>query len=298
MHMRTRGQKIFSVVNFFLLTMIALSCLLPLMNILALSLSSTEAAAGGEVTLYPIGFNLIAYKNTMQRQAFWQSFLNSLIRVGIGVPLNMILTILAAFTLSRREDKLMGRKIYVWFFLLTMLFNGGLIPWYLTIRATGLLNSMWALILPSAVQVYNTILLVSFFRGVPYEIEEAAIIDGSGPMGVLTNVYIPCSVPAIATLTLFCLVNHWNEWFSGQILMNKMEKYPLMSYLQVLLHLSKNLEKLSEKEIEELLKVNLRTFNAAQLIIAMLPMLLAYPFFQRFFYNRIDTGRRKRIRSS
>ena len=290
MHMRTRGQKIFSVVNFFLLTMIALSCLLPLMNILALSLSSTEAAAGGEVTLYPIGFNLIAYKNTMQRQAFWQSFLNSLIRVGIGVPLNMILTILAAFTLSRREDKLMGRKIYVWFFLLTMLFNGGLIPWYLTIRATGLLNSMWALILPSAVQVYNTILLVSLFRGVPYEIEEAAIIDGSGPMGVLTNVYIPCSVPAIATLTLFCLVNHWNEWFSGQILMNKMEKYPLMSYLQVLLHLSKNLEKLSEKEIEELLKVNLRTFNAAQLIIAMLPMLLAYPFFQRFFITGLTLG--------
>ena len=288
--MRTRGQKIFSVVNFFLLTMIALSCLLPLMNILALSLSSTEAAAGGEVTLYPIGFNLIAYKNTMQRQAFWQSFLNSLIRVGIGVPLNMILTILAAFTLSRREDKLMGRKIYVWFFLLTMLFNGGLIPWYLTIRATGLLNSMWALILPSAVQVYNTILLVSFFRGVPYEIEEAAIIAGSGPMGVLTNVYIPCSVPAIATLTLFCLVNHWNEWFSGQILMNKMEKYPLMSYLQVLLHLSKNLEKLSEKEIEELLKVNLRTFNAAQLIIAMLPMLLAYPFFQRFFITGLTLG--------
>lgn len=290
MHMRTRGQKIFSVVNFFLLTMITLSCLLPLMNILALSLSSTEAAAGGEVTLYPIGFNLIAYKNTMQRQAFWQSFLNSLIRVGIGVPLNMILTILAAFTLSRREDKLMGRKIYVWFFLLTMLFNGGLIPWYLTIRATGLLNSMWALILPSAVQVYNTILLVSFFRGVPYEIEEAAIIDGSGPMGVLTNVYIPCSVPAIATLTLFCLVNHWNEWFSGQILMNKMEKYPLMSYLQVLLHLSKNLEKLSEKEIEELLKVNLRTFNAAQLVIAMLPMLLAYPFFQRFFITGLTLG--------
>ena len=290
MHMRTRGQKIFSVVNFFLLTMIALSCLLPLMNILALSLSSTEAAAGGEVTLYPIGFNLIAYKNTMQRQAFWQSFLNSLIRVGIGVPLNMILTILAAFTLSRREDKLMGRKIYVWFFLLTMLFNGGLIPWYLTIRATGLLNCMWALILPSAVQVYNTILLVSFFRGVPYEIEEAAIIDGSGPMGVLTNVYIPCSVPAIATLTLFCLVNHWNEWFSGQILMNKMEKYPLMSYLQVLLHLSKNLEKLSEKEIEELLKVNLRTFNAAQLVIAMLPMLLAYPFFQRFFITGLTLG--------
>lgn len=294
MHMRTRGQKIFSVVNFFLLTMIALSCLLPLMNILALSLSSTEAAAGGEVTLYPIGFNLIAYKNTMQRQAFWQSFLNSLIRVGIGVPLNMILTILAAFTLSRREDKLMGRKIYVWFFLLTMLFNGGLIPWYLTIRATGLLNSMWALILPSAVQVYNTILLVSFFRGVPYEIEEAAIIDGSGPMGVLTNVYIPCSVPAIATLTLFCLVNHWNEWFSGQILMNKMEKYPLMSYLQVLLHLSKNLEKLSEKEIEELLKVNLRTFNAAQLVIAMLPMLLAYPFFQRFFITGLTLGGVKR----
>lgn len=290
MHMRTRGQKIFSVVNFFLLTMITLSCLLPLMNILALSLSSTEAAAGGEVTLYPIGFNLIAYKNTMQRQAFWQSFLNSLIRVGIGVPLNMILTILAAFTLSRREDKLMGRKIYVWFFLLTMLFNGGLIPWYLTIRATGLLNSIWALILPSAVQVYNTILLVSFFRGVPYEIEEAAIIDGSGPMGVLTNVYLPCSVPAIATLTLFCLVNHWNEWFSGQILMNKMEKYPLMSYLQVLLHLSKNLEKLSEKEIEELLKVNLRTFNAAQLVIAMLPMLLAYPFFQRFFITGLTLG--------
>ena len=290
MHMRTRGQKIFSVVNFFLLTMITLSCLLPLMNILALSLSSTEAAAGGEVTLYPIGFNLIAYKNTMQRQAFWQSFLNSLIRVGIGVPLNMILTILAAFTLSRREDKLMGSKIYVWFFLLTMLFNGGLIPWYLTIRATGLLNSMWALILPSAVQVYNTILLVSFFRGVPYEIEEAAIIDGSGPMGVLTNVYLPCSVPAIATLTLFCLVNHWNEWFSGQILMNKMEKYPLMSYLQVLLHLSKNLEKLSEKEIEELLKVNLRTFNAAQLVIAMLPMLLAYPFFQRFFITGLTLG--------
>lgn len=290
MNMMTRGQKVFNAINLFLLTCIALSCLLPLMNIVALSLSTTEAAASGQVTLWPIGFNIIAYKNTMQRTAFWQSFLNSVIRVGIGVPLNMLLTIFSAFTLSRKADQLWGRKFYVWFFLITMLFNGGLIPWYLTIRSVGLLNSVWALILPSAVPVYNTILLVSFFRSVPYEIEEAAVIDGANPLRVLLYVYLPCSVPAVATLTLFALVNHWNQWFDGQILMNRMENYPLMSYLQVLLNLSKNLEKLSEKEIEELLRVNLRTFNAAQLVIAMLPMLLAYPFFQRYFVKGLTLG--------
>ena len=171
-----------------------------------------------------------------------------------------------------------------------MLVGGGLIPTYLTIRALGLLGSFWALILPGAVSAYNMILLLNFFKTIPSELEEAALIDGAGHWRILWGLYVPCSLPAIATLTLFFVVGHWNEWFSAQIYLNRTEQYPLQSYLQVLLTQSKNTQNLSLKELEELAKVNNRTFNSAQIVLSTLPVLLVYPFLQRYFIRGVMIG--------
>lgn len=287
---KTRGQRVFGVFNTAAMLFMIVICLLPLINVLAVSLSRQEVVASGRVTVYPIGFTTVAYRTILKEQLFLRTILNSFLRLLAGVPINLFLAITAAYPLSKRSDQLLFRQGYVWYFIITMLVGGGLIPTYLTIRTLGLLNSFWSLILPGAVQVYNMILLLNFFKSVPGELEEAALIDGAGSWRILWQVFVPCSLPAIATLTLFFVVGHWNEWFSAQIYMNRMEQYPLQSYLQVLLNQTKNFQKLSLKEQEEMLKINTRTFNSAQIVISTIPVLLIYPFLQRYFVTGLTLG--------
>lgn len=289
---QTKGEKVFSVVNTVVLAAVALLCLLPLLNVVAISFSSMEAASTGKVTLFPVGFNVTAYKHIMKQPMFLRTFCNSVLRLAVGVPLNMALTIMAAYPLSMSRGRLSFRQFYVWFFVITMLVSGGLIPTYLTIKTLGLLNSFWSLILPGAVPVYNVILLVNFFKTIPPEMEEAARIDGAGYWRILWGIFVPCALPAVATLTLFCVVNHWNEWFSAQIYLNNSEMFPLQSYLQVLLNQTKdaNMQNLSLKEIEELSKINTRTYNAAQIVVSTLPVLLVYPFLQKYFVTGLTLG--------
>jgi putative aldouronate transport system permease protein len=221
-----------NLLNLLVLALLALLCLFPIVHTLALSLSSATAAASGRVTVWPVEFTLQSYQFVLENAAFGKSFSVSVMRLLVGTPINMILTILVAYPLSRSIGEFRARDFFVWFFLITVLFSGGLIPWYMVIRQTGLIDSFWALILPGAVPVFNVILLTNSFRSIPKELEEAAAMDGAGHWTILFRVLLPLSLPILATLTLFVAVGHWNSWFDGLLLMNSPDKYPLQSYLQ------------------------------------------------------------------
>ena len=284
------GRALFMTLNFIVLVGFALLCLLPMVHLLAVSLSSGTAAAAGYVTLWPVDFTFKAYEFVANKPEFIRSLLVSFERVLIGVPLDMLLTLLIAYPLSKDERTLSFRKAYIAFFMITILFGGGLIPWYMVIKMTGLIDSIFALILPGAVSVFNVILLFNFFRNLPKEIEEAAYIDGAGHWYTLWKIFVPLSMPAIATLILFTAVGHWNSWFDGIILMNRTENYPLQSYLQTVV-VQQGLERMITIQDTALLQeVSNRTNKAAQIFIGALPILLVYPFLQRYFMSGIVLG--------
>lgn len=283
------GRRVFLVLNYVFLILLGLACLLPLINVLAISFSSSTAVNAGKVSLWPVEFNLDSYRFVIGKPEFVQSFLISVKRVLIGVPINMVLTILVAYPLSKERSTFRFRSWYVWYFMITMLFSGGLIPWYMTIRATGILDTFWALILPAAVPIFNVILLLNFFRNIPPEIEEAARIDGSGVWQSLWRIAVPLSAPAIATLTLFCIVNHWNSWFEGLILMNNPANYPLQTYLQTII-VNRDMSLMNVADLTRWAAISDRTSRAAQVFVAMLPVMLVYPFLQKYFSQGIVMG--------
>jgi putative aldouronate transport system permease protein len=284
------GRLVFPVFNYTVLIAFALLCLLPMIHVLAISFSGGTAAAAGYVTLWPVDFTLKAYEFVANKPEFIRSMIVSFERVLIGVPLDMLLTIMIAYPLSKDERALSFRKVYIVFFMITILFGGGLIPWYMVIKMTGLIDNIFALILPGAVSVFNVILLFNFFRNLPKEIEEAAFIDGAGHWYTLWKIFVPLSMPAIATLILFSAVGHWNSWFDGIILMNRTEHYPLQSYLQTVV-VQQGLEKMvTIQDTALFVEVSNRTNKAAQIFIGALPILLVYPFLQRYFMSGIVLG--------
>ena len=278
-----------NIINLVILGLIALVCAFPILHTLALSLSSAAAAASGRVTIWPVDFTTQSYTFVLENPAFIKSFGVSLLRVLVGVPVNMILTILVAYPLSRTIQKFQMRDFFAWFFLITVLFSGGLIPWYMVVRQTGLIDSFWALIIPGALPVFNVILLVNTFRNIPRELEEAAAMDGAGHWTILFKILIPMSIPILATLTLFVAVAHWNSWFDGLILMNSPDKYPLQSYLQTVI-INPDPRFMSERDLALLQVISNRTTRAAQIFIAMIPIMVIYPFLQRYFVTGIKLG--------
>jgi len=281
--------KLFNAGNGLFLTALAIVCVLPLVNILALSLSSSTSASAGLVKLWPVEFTLKSYQFILQEHKFLQAFGKSVQRLAAGTAFNLFMTVLVAYALSKEKAMFKGRTFYAWFFVLTMLIQGGLIPWYLIIKSMGLLNSIWALILPGAVPVFNVVVLLNFFRGLPKAMEEAAFIDGAGHWTILWRIYVPLSGPALATITLFTMVYHWNAWFDGLILMNSPDRYPLQSYLQtVVIHQDLNL--IASTDLDALSEVSDRTLKAAQIFLAGLPILAGYPFLQRYFIKGVVLG--------
>lgn len=284
-----RPKPFFNILNIAALAILAVVCIFPIVHVLALSLSTSTAAASGRVTLWPVDFTIQSYRFVTDTPAFGRAFAISVQRVLLATPINMLLTILVAYPLSRPKKQFLSRNFFVWFFLVTVLFSGGLIPWYMTIRLTGLIDKIWALILPSALPVFNVILLVNFFRNVPGELEEAAYMDGAGHWIMLWKIYLPLSVPVLATVALFVIVGHWNSWFDGLILMNSPARYPLQSYLQTII-INPDPKMLTERDLEILKVINNRTAKAAQIFVAMLPILVVYPFLQRYFTTGITLG--------
>lgn len=278
-----------NLVNLVLLGLLAVLCIFPIIHTLMLSLSSASAAASGRVTIWPVDFTLKSYQFVLDNPAFIKSFGISLLRVLVGTPVNMILTILVAYPLSRTDGQFRLRGFFVWFFLITILFSGGLIPLYMIIRQTRLIDNFWALIIPGAVPVFNVVLLSNSFKSLPKELEEAAAMDGAGHWTILFRILLPLSLPVLATLTLFTAVAHWNSWFDGLLLMNSPDKYPLQSYLQTVI-INPDPRLITERDLALLKLISDRTTRAAQIFIAMVPILLIYPLLQRYFVTGIKLG--------
>jgi putative aldouronate transport system permease protein len=278
-----------NTVNLVILGILALICAFPIIHTLALSLSSSVAASSGKVTLWPVDFTIQSYQFVLDNPAFIRSFGISLLRVLVGVPFTMLLTVLVAYPLSRTKKEFRLRDFFAWFFLVTVLFSGGLIPYYMVVNQTGLIDSFWALIIPGALPVFNVILLVNSFRSIPKELEEAAAVDGAGHWTILFKILIPMSAPILATLTLFVAVAHWNAWFDGIIFMNSTAKYPLQSYLQTVI-VNPDPRFLSERDLALLQLISNKTTRAAQIFIAMIPIMAIYPFLQRYFVTGIKLG--------
>ncbi|WP_339313701.1 carbohydrate ABC transporter permease [Paenibacillus sp. FSL M7-0896] len=285
MYRKTISYRWFTVLNTALLAVLAVLCILPLVHVAAVSFSSSAAATANQVFFWPVGFTAEAYSRTLTNPLFLRSLILSVERTLAGTLLSMALTVTAAYTLSRSFS---GRSFYSWFFVFTMLFNGGLIPTYLLITQLHLTNTLWVLILPSAVNVFNTILMMQFFRAIPKELEEAASIDGAGYLRSLITIYLPLSLPSLATLSLFSMVWHWNSWFDGLIYMTDYRQYPLATFLQTIIQSgdmrNTNIDPSQLKILSE------RTVRSAQILIGALPILLVYPFLQRFFVQGLTMG--------
>lgn len=235
MYYKTKGYRIFSIANYTFLGILSILCILPIIHILAVSFSSMAPASSNLVTFWPIGFTTDAYVKTFGNSNFINSLIVSLKRTVIATIIGMVIMLLTAFPLSKEDISFKGRSLYTWFFVFTILFSGGLIPSYILIQKLGLMNTIWALILPGALSVWNVILMMNFFRGLPKELEEAAYLDGAGHIKTLILVYVPLSLPAIATLSLFTMVYQWNSWFDGMIYMSDIKNYPLASLLQTII---------------------------------------------------------------
>ena len=282
------SSKIVDGLIYLFLLLFGLACLLPMVHIVAVSLSNRAASMGGFVTLWPIGATIRNYLEILNAGPVYRAFLVSIERTVLGTTINMVMTVLAAYPLSKSSQEFRGRNIFMWIFLVALLFNGGLIPWFLVIRNLGLINTLWALVLPGALPIWNVILLINFFRGIPKELEEAAIIDGASYWRTLWHVYLPLSVPALATLTLFAAVFHWNSWFDGMILITKNSQYPIMTFLRTVV-VDMNLQVLSVNQ-EDIYNLSDRSIRAANIIVATIPILLVYPFLQRYFIHGIRLG--------
>ena len=281
-------SRVFDAFNYIFLASFAVLCLLPLVHIFAVSLSGRAPATGGFVSFWPIDFTLENYEEVMGSPTFLRSFTISVARVVSGTTLNMVLVILTAYPLSKSPRVFKGRTIFIWFFVFAMLFDGGLIPSFLVVLSLGLLNSLGALVLPNAVPIFSVILMMNFFRNVPVELEESALIDGASHWKVLWYIYIPLSLPAIATLTLFAAVNHWNAWFDGLIYMTDSANYPMQTFLRSVI-VSLDLTQVGINP-QDLQRLSDRAIRGAQIIVATVPILLVYPFLQRYFISGIKLG--------
>ena len=272
--------------------LLGLICLLPMLNILAISFSSSDAAAANIVGFVPVKFTTAAYNKIMEDRQFWRSFGISVFRVASGLVVNLVLIVLMAYPLSKTKREFRGRNIYMNLLIFAMLFSGGMIPTYLVVKKLHLLNTVWALVLPGAVPIFSVIMVMNFFMGVPKSLEEAAVIDGATPLQVLTKVYIPCSKPVIATIALFSIVGNWNDFFGGLIYMTKVRNYPLQTCIQTL---SVKLEDMlnsggSLSSLINAMEVSSQNLNAAKIVVSVVPLLLIYPLLQRYLITGIVMG--------
>ena len=283
------GRKVFRVVNVIVLILLALICLLPFVNVIAISFSDSFYVDSNQVYFWPKGWTTSAYTYILTRASFWSSFRTSILRVLLGGSLNLFFIILTAYPLSKSNDKLHFRNVYTWYFFITMLVSGGMIPNYLLIAKLGLRDSIWSLVLPGALPVFNLVLMLNFFRQVPTALEEAALIDGAGHLRTLVQIYLPVSLPAIATITLFCIVSHWNAWFDGMIYITSPSKVPMQTYLRSVL-IDMNMADMSADDYELHATLANRTVKCSQIIVATIPILCVYPFLQRYFVSGIVLG--------
>lgn len=281
----TTAEKIFSVFNIALLCLLAVITLYPMINVWAVSLSSNEFATKGLVTFYPMGISLAAYHYLFDFKIIVSGYANTFFLVAAGTFISLLLSVMTAYSLSRKD--LIGRKMFLFLIAFTMMFNGGLIPNFLLVKSLGLINSLWALILPGAISAYNLIIMKNFFQSIPNELIESARIDGLSEMGILFRVVVPLSTAALATIGLFYAVGYWNNFFNAVIYINQKSKWPLQLVLRDILFFA-NMQAITSEE--QLANVPLEPLRMATIMATTLPILFIYPFVQKYFVKGVMIG--------
>lgn len=289
---RTKGQKAFAVFNTLILICVGLVCLLPMLNLVAISFSQKNYVQANMVMFIPKGFTVSNYSYMLHESAFWEAMWMTVKRVVLGTVMNLVLTICAAYPLSKRKDQFGARGFYVGLFLVTMVFSGGMIPTYLVVSKTGLIDTVWSLILPNAVTMFYVLLMMNFFRGIPGEIEEAALVDGASWITTLVKIYLPLSLPSLATVFLYALVDHWNAYFDGMIYMNNTHNYPLMTYMRTVINSFDTSDIRPDEIVADPILAQLtgRGVKASGIVLSTIPLVIIYPFLQKFFVHGLTMG--------
>lgn len=283
------GRKLFVYSNYSLLAIGTLISLVPLWNILCMSFSSNSYVSAGEVFLWPKGITFQPYSYILSNVDFYRSLWISIERTVLGIIAMMVCTILAAYPLSREQSEFRSRPFFIWYFLITMLFSGGLIPWFMVVKWVGLYNNLGSLVIVPAVQVFHILIMMNFIRSLPKEIEESAYLDGAGHFQTLVRVLLPLCKPSLATLLLFAFVFHWNNWFDGFIFMSNKEGYPLQTYLYTVLTVP-DTSNMTPDQIKIFANLNSKSIKASEIFVSALPILVIYPFLQKYFTKGIVMG--------
>ena len=280
------GRRVFEVINYTLILLVCVVTLFPFLYVLACSFSSDTAILGGDVTLWPVEFQTRAYELVLEYPLIGRSYLNTIAYTVLGTAVNLLLTLLGAYPLSRKD--LPGRKGITFFFTFTMLFSGGLIPTFLVVKALGLIDTFWVMILPTAVSTWNLIMMKTFFQATPVSLLEAARIDGSSEWGTLVRIVLPLSIPSIMTIGLFYAVSHWNDYFQAMIYLNTPENYPLQIHLRDIV-LQNSMEQ-QFASMQQGQRQGSEGVKYATIMFATVPILCVYPFIQKYFVKGVMLG--------
>ena len=286
---KSLSAKTFNVINGILMAIVIIITLYPLVYVLALSLSSSEYVQAGMVSIVPRGFNIEAYKQVFADNHFWKSYGNTIVYTVLGTALNLAFTSTMAFALSRRD--LIGRKSLNMLVVFTMFFSGGLIPNFLLVKNLHIYNTIWAVLLPGAINTYNMIIVRTFMQQLPEEILESGRIDGANDLQLFSKIVLPLSKPSLATIGLYYAVDHWNAYFYPMLYLKDKSKYPLQVLLKEMI-VDEDLSSLSQgaAEIVGNMQPTSDMLMGASIIIALIPILCVYPFVQKYFVQGVMIG--------
>ncbi len=282
---KSRGVRIGKAINYVLLSIFALVCLLPFVHMIAKSFSGSVAVSAGKVTFWPLDVTLNTYRYVLQDGLFFSSFKNSVIITVGGTLIALATTTMAAYPLSKQHFR--GRKIILMLYVFTMLFYGGMVSIYVFMRTLNLLNTLTSQIIPLALSQYNLFVMKTFFEGLPEAIEESAHIDGAGPIRTLVSIVLPLSLPSLATIGLFYAVGYWNAYYHAMLFVTRADVKPLQMYLYELLTKTQNLY-----EVDPVIAAGLSAsgMQAAAIVVSTMPILLVYPFLQKYFVKGLTVG--------
>ncbi|WP_338539901.1 carbohydrate ABC transporter permease [Paenibacillus tundrae] len=282
----SKSYKVFKVFNAIFLILVVFITLYPFLNVVAQSFSSESYINSGQVSLFPRGFNVETYKTISADSMFWTNYKNTIIYSVVGTLISMFMTTIFAYALSKK--RLMGRKFLTMFAVFTMFFSGGLIPNYVLINYLGFNNTMWAIVVPGAISIYNMLIMKSFFENMPEELEEAAAIDGLNTYGILLRIILPLSKAVMATMVLFYAVGHWNSWFPAFLYLDKKELFPVTIYLRNMIAGATG--GASAGASADNLTQIAANIKSVTMVLTILPILTIYPFVQRYFVTGIMLG--------
>lgn len=287
---QSRSERIAGIFIYIILSFITLLVLYPLFFVLIASISAPETVMRGEVWLWPKELSFVGYERLFANSELVRGFLNTLLYTTTGTALNVLMTIAAAYPLSRVDFK--GRHVFTLIIVFTMFFSGGMIPNYLLVKELGMLDTIWAIIIPSAVSVWNIIIMRTFFQSsIPKEMQEAAFIDGASNMRVLLRIVLPLSGPILAVMVLFYAVGHWNSYFSALIYLSDRANYPMQLFLREIL-VQGQMQEMVDISDDSLARslMDAEAIKYAAVIVTNLPMLLLYPFLQKYFVKGVMIG--------